>query len=174
MSVVEVVAEIVVVNPRNTSRFAEDVPVDVAIVVASSRTAATSSSISDNDVPAPTMDCNSLNTLIDAEDAVCATIAPDSSRRMSNSDVDVPVVVAIVVDSSRRIAIRSSICDVDVVADDVAESSRSTASCAADRSVLAVIALTTSRNTSIDGVEVAVVAAIIVDSSRSVAVISSI
>ncbi len=174
MSVVEVVAEIVVVNPRNTSRFAEDVPVDVAIVVASSRTAATSSSISDNDVPVPTMDCNSLNTLIDAEDAVCATIVPDSSRRMSNSDVDVLVVVAIVVDSSRRIAIRSSICDVDVVVDDVAESSRSTASCDADRSVPAEIALTTSRKTTIDGVEVAVVAAITVESSRSVAVISSI
>ncbi len=51
MSAVDVVADKVVVNSRSTSRFAEDVPADVAIVVASSRIPVTSSSMSDNDVP---------------------------------------------------------------------------------------------------------------------------
>lgn len=103
-----------------------DVDVVAAITVASSRSVAVKSSICDKDVPAAIVACISRSIGSDADEAVCVAATAIISRSTSISATVVEVDVAMVATISRRIPINNSICDNDVVADIVAESSLST------------------------------------------------
>ena len=136
------------------------------IVVDSSRKVVNNSSISDVDVVAAMVVAIDRTTLNDAVESVCAATVDMISRKTSSSGALVDVVAAIIVESSRRVAVMSSICDNDVVAAIVVEISRSMANDALE-SVCVAHAAAISRSTANSGALRDVVdAAVVVSSLR--------
>ena len=95
-----------------------------AIVVDSSRKVANNSSISAVDVVVAIVAAIDRITFNDAAESVCAATVDMISRKISSSDTLAEVVAAIIVDSSLRVAVISSISDNDVVDAMVALSSK--------------------------------------------------
>jgi hypothetical protein len=158
---------------RRTLSSDADVVVDAAIVVDSSRSIAVMSSICDNVVCAAIVDDSSRSISIFADDAVVAPIALVNSRSTLNDGVEVDVVTAMVVVSSRNAPIRSSICDRDVPAATVVDSSLSMSTVALDADCAASVDVSSLSMFNSDA-PADVVAAIVADSSRNVPINNSI